>query len=455
MMQLGLLNVFVLSRVCSRVLPLVTCMAAACLYFSPVCVAPVCGQSDWQVLFDGDSLAGWHGDNPHTTVKASEGQREQVIAEQQSAFKEHWSVQDDALVNDGNGPYATTDAEYGDIELQLDYKTVAKADSGIYLRGTPQVQIWDTTREGGKWDREANFGSGGLFNNGKSKAGQKPLRHADLAFGEWNHFRIMQIGSRTWVELNDQLVVDGAIMENYWNRELALPRTGPIHLQTHGGEIQWKNIQVRKIGIDEAISRLRGDDAKYGFQPIFNGVDMTGWTGAVNDYEIKDRCLVCKPGRGGTLFTEKEYEDFAVRVEFQLPPGGNNGLAIRYPGEGSASYHGMCELQVLDNTADKYANLDPRQYHGSVYAIAPAQRGYLNPVGEWNYQEVTVEGSRIRVELNGSTIVDVDVADITEYKDGIDHPGKMLPRGYFGFAGHNDPVKFRNIAIKELPSSDE
>ncbi len=275
---------------------------------------------------------------------------------------------------------------------------------------------------------------------------------ADRPFGQWNRLRMVQIGARTWVDLNHQPVVDGAIMENYWDkdRRQALPAQGPIHLQTHGGEIRWKNIAVRSIGDAESIVRLRGDDARYGFESIFNGRDLSGWAGAVDDYEVIEGTLVCKPDRGGVLFTEQEYEDFVVRLEFKLPAGGNNGLAIRYPGQGRAAYDGMCELQVLDDAAEKYAALDPRQFHGSIYGIVPAQRGYLRPAGRWNYQEVTVKGSHIRVELNGTTIVDADTSQITEYKDDSPHPGLGLLKGHFGFAGHNDPVQFRNIAIKRL-----
>ena len=407
----------------------------------------------FEPLFDGVSLAGWHGDNPHTTAKSAPDQRARAIADQQAEFLKHWRAEGGELINDGHGPYATTDRDYGDIELLVDYRTVPRADSGIYLRGTPQIQIWDTTAAGGKWDRQANRGSGGLFNNLRGAPGQLPLVLADRPFGAWNHFRIVQIGSRTWVELNHKLVVDGAIMENYWDKErrTPMPSTGPIHLQTHGGEIRWKNLAVRPIAADEAISRLRGDDAQQGFVSIFNGRDLSGWQGAVDDYEVLEGAIVCKPGKGGVLFTDEQYADFVVRVEFKLPPGGNNGLAIRYPGQGRASYDGMCELQVIDDSAEKYAGkLDPRQVHGSVYGIAPAHSGYLRPVGEWNYQEVTVRGSTIEVELNGTRIVSCDVSKIHEFKDDRPHPGLLNPQGYFGFAGHKDPVMFRNIAIKRL-----
>jgi len=406
----------------------------------------------FRALFNGENLHGWHGDNPHTTSKAGPEKREESLAKQQPEFREHWSVQGNELVNDGHGPYATTNEEFGDIELHLEYKTVAKADSGIYLRGTPQVQIWDYTKAGGKWDRNADKGSGGLFNNRKTSPGQLPLVLADKAFGEWNQFRITQLGSRTTVYLNDQLVVDNAIMENYWDKTRAtpLPARGPIHLQTHGGEIRWRNIFIREVPAELANKMLRGNDRQQGFTSIFNGKDLSGWAGAVDDYQVRDGVIVCKPGHGGNLITPETYGDFVVRLEFKLPPGGNSGLAIRYPGEGRPHIDGMCELQILDNTAEKYATLDPRQYHGSSYGMAPAHRGYLRPTGQWNYQEVTVKGSTIRVDLNGTVILDTDLSTITDYMGNTPHPGKDLTAGHFGFIGHNDPVMFRNIAIKRL-----
>lgn len=404
-------------------------------------------------IFNGKDLTGWYGLNPHQLVKVAEDKKKAAIEGYQQEFKEHWSVDNGELVNDGHGPYATTDKEYGDIEFEIDYKTVAKADSGIYLRGTPQVQIWDTTEEGGKWDRHADKGSGSLFNNTKDTPGQLPLVHADKPFGEWNHFKITQVGSRTTVYLNDKLVVDNAIMENFWDktRQTPLPAKGPIHLQTHGGEIRWKNIKLREIGPEEASGILRGSDSDQGFVSVFNGKDLTGWRGEVENYEVKDGAIVCKPEKGGVLFTADEYDDFVVRLEYKVPPGGNNGLAIRYPGKGSAAYDGMCELQVIDNDAEEYkTRLDDRQWHGSAYAMVGAHRGYTRPAGVWNYQEVTVKGSTIKVELNGTVILDTDLSKVTEFLKDKPHPGKDRKRGHFGFAGHKDPVMFRNIAIKRL-----
>ncbi|NOY29758.1 MAG: DUF1080 domain-containing protein, partial [Planctomycetes bacterium] len=272
---------------------------------------------------------------------------------------------------------------------------------------------------------------------------------ADKPFGEWNRFHVVQVGGRTTVTFNDKLVVDHATMENYWDRTKPLPRTGPIQLQTHGGEIRWRNIAVREIPAEEANRYLASKNAE-GFESVFNGEDLEGWSGSVENYEVKNGAILCKPGHGGTLFTDQEYGDFVVRLEFKLSPGGNNGLAIRYPGEGNCAYEGMCELQVLDSEHAKYAELDDRQYHGSIYGIVPAARGYLRPTGEWNFQEVTVRGSTIRVELNGAVILDADVSKVTETMKDTEHPGRNRTSGHFGFAGHNDPVEFRNIEIKRL-----
>ncbi len=402
-------------------------------------------------IFNGADLEGWHGMShfsPYDLEAMSEEDRAAKRATDLEDLKKHWTIEKGELVNDGHGVYATTNRAYGDIEFWVDYKTVALADSGIYLRGTPQVQIWDSTEEA-KWKIGGDKGSGGLWNNSPGAPGKDPSVLADKPFGEWNRFHVVQVGGRTTVTLNDQLVVDHATMENYWDRAKPLPRTGPIQLQTHGGEIRWRNIAIREIPAEEANAYLASRNAK-GFESIFNGKDMEGWSGDIENYEVRDGSIVCKPEHGGVLFTKEEYGDFIVRLEFKLPPGGNNGLAIRYPGEGNAAYSGMCELQVLDSEHAKYAKLDDRQFHGSIYGLVAAARGYLRPVGEWNFQEVTVRGSTIQVELNGAVILDADVSQVTETLDDTEHPGKNRTSGHFGFAGHNDPVEFRNIEMKRL-----
>lgn len=195
-----------------------------------------------------------------------------------------------------------------------------------------------------------------------------------------------------------------------------------------------------------------------GFVQLFNGENLDGWVGNKQFYRVENGNILVDPsggGSGGNLFTEGEYSDFIFRFEFQLTPGANNGLGIHAPLQGDVAYVGK-ELQILDNTAEKYANLQPYQYHGSVYGVIPARRGFLKPVGEWNIQEVTVNGSKIKIVLNGSTIVDTDLQKATKNgtMDKKEHPGLKRNTGHIGFLGHGDVVRFRNIRIKDLTTKE-
>ena len=403
-------------------------------------------------LFNEKNLSGWWGLTTEDPVKWKALSADKLAEKKAASLKDiaqHWSVNGEELVNDGHGLYLSTQKNYGDFEFLVDYKTVPKADSGIYLRGIPQVQIWDSTEEA-KFNIGANKGSGGLWNNSKGAPGKDPLVLADKPFGQWNSFRIIMVGERVSVWLNGKLLVDHARMENYFNRKGQIPRTGPIQLQTHGGEIRWRNVFIREIGTNEGneiLASKGGND----FKSAFNGKNFEGWAGPTNNYSVDHGSIQCLKGKGGTIYVNDELSDFSARMEFKLPPGGNNGLAIRYPGSGDTAYVGMCELQVLDDSAKKYAKLHPAQYHGSAYGMVPAARGYQRPVGEWNFQEVTVDGSRIKVELNGTLILNADLANVEKpMYDLGKFKGRLRKSGYFGLAGHGDAVSFRNISIRNI-----
>lgn len=207
-----------------------------------------------------------------------------------------------------------------------------------------------------------------------------------------------------------------------------------------------------------AFTPLLADDTKAdeaGFVSLFDGKTLNGWTGAKDAYKVEDGAIVCVQGTAGNLLTEKEFADFVVRFDFKLTAGANNGLGIRCPNVAKGNLHlDGTELQILDNTAEKYKDLKPYQYHGSVYGVQPAKREHLKPVGEWNSQEVTLQGRKIKIVLNGGTIVDCDLDEVTKNgtMDGAEHPGLKRTTGHLGFLGHGDRVDLRNIRIKDLGS---
>ncbi|MGZ7065213.1 MAG: 3-keto-disaccharide hydrolase, partial [Candidatus Aminicenantales bacterium] len=184
----------------------------------------------------------------------------------------------------------------------------------------------------------------------------------------------------------------------------------------------------------------------------FNGTDLSGWTGDTKGYAAENGRIVIYPERGsGNLYTEKEYSDFVFRFEFKLTPAANNGIGIRAPLEGDAAYAGM-EIQVLEDGSLVYWDLQPYQFHGSIYGVVPARRGILRPVGEWNTEEIVARGRRVIVTVNGTRIVDADIdqAGAEGTIDHREHPGLKRESGHIGFLGHGSIVEFRNIRIKEL-----
>ncbi len=222
------------------------------------------------------------------------------------------------------------------------------------------------------------------------------------------------------------------------------------------GPIAFAQDSQQDRGSQDTASDSKSISDETDFVSLFNGTDLDGWIGATDGYGVEDGVIFCKP-QGGNLYTAEEYANFTLRFEFKLQAGSNNGLGIRTPPRGDAAYVGM-ELQILDNTAEQYANLKEYQYHGSVYGIAPAKRGFLKSVGEWNAQEVICDGRRVKVILNGETIVDVDLDEVApdgKTVDGREHPGLANTQGHIGFLGHGSRVEFRNIRIRVHSADDD
>ncbi|HEY3389028.1 MAG TPA: family 16 glycoside hydrolase [Prolixibacteraceae bacterium] len=399
-------------------------------------------------MFNGKDLSGWHGlvGNPITRKKMDAKEFAKKQAEADLKLQNNWSVKDGCITFNGEGDNLCSVKQYGDFEMVVDWRITKKGDSGIYLRGSPQVQIWDTSRV----EVGAQVGSGGLYNNQKNPA--KPLKVADNPVGEWNTFRIKMIGDKVTVFLNGELVVDNVTLENYWDRTIPIFPKEAIELQAHGTDLAFRDIYVRELNNNQFT--VSDEETKEGFKPLFNGNNFEGWTGNTVDYHVENGEIVLHIDNGpshGNLFTKDEYSDFDYRFEFQLTPAANNGLGIRAPLEGDAAYVGM-ELQILDNEDPVYATLAPYQYHGSVYGVIPAKRGYLKPTGQWNYEEVIAKGPKIKVILNGTVILDGDIKEASKNgtADHKEHPGLLREKGHIGFLGHGSVVKFRNIRLKDL-----
>lgn len=399
-------------------------------------------------LFNGTDLTGWKGlvANPIARSKMSVQQLAEAQTKVDAKIKTDWIVKDGLLVFTGHGDNLCTQKQYGDFELFVDWKITEKGDAGIYLRGSPQVQIWDTSRR----EVGAQVGSGGLYNNQKNERNPKVV--ADNKIGSWNNFHIIMRGAVVTVYLNGLLVTDKVVLENYWDKTLPIFVKEQIELQAHGTYVAYRNIYIRELPSLEP-TKLSDQEKQQGFKLLFDGTNLDNWVGNKAGYLLQDGAIVVNPQStsGGNLYTKDEYSDFEYRFEFQLTPGANNGLGIRAPLEGDAAYVGM-ELQILDSEADIYKNLQPYQYHGSIYGVVPARRGYLRPIGEWNEEVVVVKGTRVKVILNGETITDADIKEpsINGTMDHKEHPGLKRTTGHIGFLGHGDVVRFRNIRILPL-----
>ena len=402
-------------------------------------------------IFNGKDLTGWKGlvENPIKRAQMSEKELSQKQAVADKEMRDSWSAVNGELVFSGHGKNIATVKQYGDFEMLVDWrldKNGKEPDAGVYLRGTPQVQIWDISRT----NVGAQVGSGGLYNNKVNES--KPLKVADNPLGDWNTFKIRMVGEKVWVWLNGELVVDNVTLENFWDRKQAIFPIEQLELQAHGSMVWYRNIFVKELPRKQVFS-LSDQEKKEGFEMLFDGTNLDKWT-STPAYEIDEEGFIrSNPDAkfGKNIYTKEQYGDFAYRFEFKLTPGANNGVGIRAPLEGDAAYLGY-EIQVLDDDAEVYKKLAPYQYHGSVYGIIPAKRGALKPLGEWNEQEIRIQGSKIKVTLNGQVIVDADIKEATKNGtlDKKKHPGLERASGHIGFLGHGSEVFYRNIRIKKL-----
>ena len=456
----------------------------------------------FQPLFNGVDFDGWRGGQTfdHRALLAmTEAERAAQILEWTASLTEidettgqpHWRVEGDIVVNDGHGGFLTTANDYGDFELLVDYRIEPDTDSGIYLRGVPQIQIWDPSSPDPEGHGKA-MGSGGLWNNTAGTPGQDPLMPADKPTGEWNRFRILMVGNRVSVWLNGEYVVDHAVLENYYDRMLPpdqrrpIPERGPIQLQTHGGEVCWRNLFIREIDPDEAariharnsgVALVSGDTWSLDARTIIDGTGP-GWVslgqadfarvnGAEDTWTWRDDILYCTGLPIGVLRSATTYTNFELMLEWRhMKSGGNSGVFI-WATEASLEGiepgqlpRGGIEVQILDH--GYHALHEARtgkpgiffSTDGDVFAVKTSDMKPFAPlspdgsrsfplhertrgVGEWNHYYVRAINGEIRLWING-----VEVSGGTE----------CMPReGYFCLESEGSPVEFRKLRIRELP----
>jgi len=438
----------------------------------------------WIPLFNGRDLDGWRGTygDPKSRAGMSDEERAQAQAQADERMRQHWRVVNGLLTTDGQGDNLATARDYTNFELMLDYRIEAGGDSGIYLRGTPQVQIWDPAQN--------PVGSGGLYNN-KNHA-KDPLTPADEPVGQWNRLFIRMVGERVTVHLNNVLVVDNVVMENYWEPDRPIYPTGPIELQKHDSPLWFRNIFIRELpgvtepvlgseaartgtadtavahtrehghaSVDHATQATQGPAGAGhatqgdGWEPLFNGQDLTGWVCNPGSWEAEGGVLTRKGG--GDIWTEQRFGDFVLDLEFKLDKETNSGVFIR-TGSIKEWLHTAIEVQVLDSHGKDKPDLHDC---GAIYDCLAPSKNAVKPAGEWNRYVITCRGPKIEVVLNGQPIIDMDLDRWTEaHKNPDGTPNKFntaykdMPReGHIGLQDHGKPIWYRNIRIKRLDTA--
>jgi hypothetical protein len=363
-------------------------------------------------LFNGQDLKGWRGlghFDPRKLRATSPADRKAMFAKNWKDVLQHWTVENGELVNDGHGAYMTTLEEYGDFEFMVDYKTVAQADSGIYLRMTPQVQIWDFTKEGNKWHLGADKGSGGLWNNAAGSKGKDPLVLADRPFGEWNRLFIRMVGENVTVRLNDKLVVDNAPMHNFWDREKPIFPVGSIQLQTHGNEIRWRNIFIKEIPreLPPEGKLVDGKPAGDGWHPVFSSDSLAGWKHEPEFWSLSKGVLTGKYDGGPLhhyMYSEKEYGDFELHASVKMTgTNANSGVCIRTK---PTSFDNVPGYQV-DMGEGYWGCLWDERRDAMVDRFDPEAAKKLVKADDWNHFYIVAKGHHIQGWLNGVKTIDV------------------------------------------------
>lgn len=415
-------------------------------------------------LFNGKDLAGWRGRPHFDPVKEAEG-TDQERADRQAKWNAdmaaHWKVEDGVIVNDGHGVFLTTDRDYADFEFHLEWMFPEPCgDSGIYLRGHPQVQLWDPACER-DFKHGCQKGSGGLWNNPAGAEGKDPLVKADRPIGEWNTMQIRMQGDRVTVVLNDQLVVDHQPLPNYFAKGQApLPDRGPIQIQTHGAPMHVRNVFIRELGTLDGSGPGWKDLGEADFENVNCAADTWSW---------KNGLAHCTGKPVGVIRTTQPLTNFELAAEWRhLSKAGNSGFFLWAPPQAFENLTpgklpgGGIEVQVLDHGyTEQYEQktgkkADWFRTDGDVFPVGSSSMKPFPPVSpngtrsfptarhsrgtpEWNQYYVRAINGEVRLWVNGH-----------EVSGGAE----CVPAtGFLCLESEGAPVEFRRLRIRELPTA--
>jgi hypothetical protein len=438
-----------------------TLMLLCCVWIATPPLAAAEPPAGFTPLFNGRDLSGWRGRphlDPAKEAAGTDAEREARQRGWNDDLAAHWKVEQGEIVNDGHGVFLTTDRDYGDVELLLEWMMPQPcADSGVYLRGNPQVQLWDPACER-DFKHGAQKGSGGLWNNPAESAGKFPLAKADKPIGDWNAMRIRMQGDRVTVELNGQVVVDHQALANFFAKGSPLPERGPIQIQTHGAPLRVRNVFIRELGELDGSGAGWRDLGKDDFRNV-NG-EPTTWTWGVGFVKCTGRPV-------GVTSTTREFTNFEMSVEWRhLSSGGNSGVFLWCPPKVLENLPpgklppGGIEVQVLDHgyktqyeKSGKKANWFTTD--GDVFPVGSSDMKPFPPVApngkrsfpkerhsrgtpEWNRYFIRAVDGEVRLWVNGH-----EVSGGSDCKPAT---------GFLCLEAEGAPVEFRHLRIRELPA---
>lgn len=411
-------------------------------------------------LFNGRDLTGWRGRphlDPDQEALGTPEERARRQADWNADLAAHWKVDGGVIVNDGHGVFLTTDRDYGDFELFLEWMLPAPcADSGIYLRANPQVQIWDPGCER-DFRHGCQKGSGGLWNNPADSSGRFPLVRADMPIGDWNATRVLMRGERVTVELNGRLVVDDQPLANHFQKGRPLPPRGPIQIQTHGAPMHVRGVFIRDLGTFDLATAGWRDLGESDFTNVNTDPDTFSWTAAG---------VRCTGRPVGVVRTKQPHTNFEMSLEWRhLSEGGNSGVFVWAPLEvlekirpGQLPPAGI-EVQILDHgyTAQFEKSTGKKAdwftTDGDVFSVGSSSIKPFLPVApqggrsfpkerhsrgtpEWNHYFIRAVDGEVRLWVNGH-----EVSGGSDCKPAT---------GFICLESEGAPVEFRRLKIRPL-----